>query len=148
MCNEWFFIWRKNVLFLRYLDFCVFVKSTDFQTRDVIMCVATCWKSHLCLFLSNPDSYQNEFGQIQECCITNFSNMFLVQCWGLEGSSNPFYDFIKITIWQDLAIFNNIHLPFWYLLYSPFQKNETLESCYKRLLSNRSRLLNWKGPRT
>ena len=26
-----FFIWRKNVLFSRYLDFCVSVKSTDFK---------------------------------------------------------------------------------------------------------------------
>ena len=144
-----FFIWRKNVLFSRYLDFCVFVKSTDFQTHDVIMCVALHVGSRTCAyFFRIPIVIKMKFGQIQECCITNFSNMFLVQCWGLEGSSNPFYDFIKITIRQDLAIFNNIHLPFWYLPYSPFQKNETLESWYKWLLSNRSRLLNWKGPRT
>ena len=105
-----FFIWRKNVLFSRYLDFCVFVKSTDFQTHDVIMCVALHVGSRTCAyFFRIPIVIKMKFGQIQECCITNFSNMFLVQCWGLEGSSNPFYDFIKITIWQDLAIFNNIY---------------------------------------
>ena len=33
-----FFISRKNnVSFLRYLDFCVFVKYTDFKIRDVII---------------------------------------------------------------------------------------------------------------
>ena len=105
-----FFIWRKNVLFSRYLDFCVFVKSTDFQTHDVIMCVALHVGSRTCAyFFRIPIVIKMKFGQIQECCITNFSNMFLVLCWGLEGSSNPFYDFIKITIWQDLAIFNNYH---------------------------------------
>ena len=31
-----FFIWRKNgVSFSRYLDFCIFVKSTDFKIGDV-----------------------------------------------------------------------------------------------------------------
>ena len=34
-------------------------------------------------------------------------NMFLVQCRRLEISSRVFYDFTKITIQQDLAIFNN-----------------------------------------
>ena len=33
-----FFIWRKNnVAFLRYLDFCVFVKPTDFKICDIII---------------------------------------------------------------------------------------------------------------
>ena len=37
-----FFIWRKNnTSFLRYLDFCVFVKSTDFKISDVIIGIAT-----------------------------------------------------------------------------------------------------------
>ena len=35
------------------------------------------------------------------------SNMFLAQRWRLETGSRPFYDFIKMAIWQDLAIFNN-----------------------------------------
>ena len=69
-----------------------------------------------------------KLGQILVCCMTNISNMFLAQCWRLETSSRPFYDFIKMTIQQDLAIFNGWHIPFLIVLYSPFQKNETLES--------------------
>ena len=50
------------------------------------------------------------------------SNMFLTQCWGLETSSTPFYDFMKMTIQQDLVIFNSRHLPFLIVPYPPFQK--------------------------
>ena len=32
-----FFIWRKNVSFSKYLDFRVFVKSTDFKICDVFI---------------------------------------------------------------------------------------------------------------
>ena len=67
-----------------------------------------------------------KFGQIWVCCMTNISNMFLTECWRLETSSRLFYDFIKITIQQDLATFNGWHIPFLIVLYSPFQKNETL----------------------
>ena len=59
--------------------------------------------------------------------MTNISNMFLAECWRVETSSRLFYDFIKIKIQQDLAIFNGWHIPFLIVLYSPFQKNETLE---------------------
>ena len=38
--------------------------------------------------------------------------MFLAQYWGLETSSRPFCDFIKMTIQQHLAIFNSLHLSF------------------------------------
>ena len=69
-----------------------------------------------------------KFGQILVCCMKNISNMFLAECWRLETSSWLFYDFIKMTIQQDMAIFNGLHIPFLTVLYSPFQKNETLES--------------------
>ena len=49
-----------NVSFLRYLDFCVFVKSTDFKICDVIIGIATQCKLHLCLFLLYCKYYQNE----------------------------------------------------------------------------------------
>ena len=75
-----------------------------------------------------------KFGQILVCCMTNISNMFLAEWWRLETSSRPFYDFIKMTIQQDLAIFNGWHIPFLIVLYSPFQKNETLESWHIWLL--------------
>ena len=54
--------------------------------------------------------------------------MFLAQCWRLETSFRPFYDFIKMVTVQNLAIFNSWHLPFLIVPYSHFQKNETLES--------------------
>ena len=63
-----------------------------------------------------------KFGQILVCCMTNISNMFLAECWRLETSSRLFYDFIKITIQQDLAIFNGCHISFLIVLYSPLQK--------------------------
>ena len=59
------------------------------------------------------------FAQILAHCLTNISDMFLVQCWGLETSSRLFYNFIKMTIQQDLAIFNSGHL-FLIVPYSPF----------------------------
>ena len=37
-----FFIWSKNNIFsTRYLDFCVFMKSTDLKICDVIIGIAT-----------------------------------------------------------------------------------------------------------
>ena len=48
-----------------------------------------------------------KFGQVLVFYITNFSNMFLAQCWGLETISRPFHGFIKMTIQRDLAIFNS-----------------------------------------
>ena len=41
------------------------------------------------------------------CCMTNISNMFLTQCWKLETSSRSFYDFSKMTIQGDVAVFNS-----------------------------------------
>ena len=87
-----------------------------------------------------------KFDQILVCCMTNISNMFLAECWRLETSSRLFYDFIKMTIQQDLAIFNGWHIPFLIVFYSPFQQNETLESRHIWLLSNWGRLLNLKRP--
>ena len=87
-----------------------------------------------------------KLGQILVCCMTNISNMFSAECWRLETSSRLFYDFIKMTILQDLAIFNGWHIPFLIVFYSPFQKNETPESWHIWLLSNWGRLLNQKGP--
>ena len=56
-----FFIWNKNnVSFSKYLDFCVFVKSRNFEICDVIISIATYRKLHLYLFILNPKSYQNE----------------------------------------------------------------------------------------
>ena len=79
-------------------------------------------------FFSILSTIKMIFGQILVCFMTNISSMFWAQCWRLETSSRPFYDFVKITIYQDPAIFNSWYLPFLNVPYSPFQKNETLES--------------------
>ena len=63
-----------------------------------------------------------KFGQVLVFYITNISNMFLAECWKLGTSSRLFYDFIKMTIYQDLAIFNGWHLPILINPYLPFQK--------------------------
>ena len=80
--------------------------------------------------------------------MTNIFNMFLGEYWRLKTSPRPFYYFIKMTIYQDLAIFNSCRLPFWIVPYSPFQKNETLESLHNWLWNNWGQLLNWKEPGT
>ena len=131
-----FFIWRKNnVLFSSYQDFCVFVKPADFKLCDVITSYTYAY------FFWILSSIKMKFGQILVCCMKNLSNMFSTECWRLETSSRLFCDFIRKAIQQDLGIFNGWHIPFSIVLYSLFQKNETLESWYIWLLSNFGRLL-------
>ena len=118
-----FFIWRKNnVSFYRYRDFCVFVKPADFKICDVIISIGAQCKLHLRLFLLNRKSYQNEFGQILVCCMTNISNIILAKCLVLETSSRLFYNYIKITIQQDPAIFNGWHISFLLFFIHLFKK--------------------------
>ena len=87
-----------------------------------------------------------KFGQILVCFMTNISNMFLAECWRLETNFRFFYDFIKITIQQDLGSILMVDIYHLIVLYSPFQKNNTLESWHIWLLSNWGRLLNCIGP--
>ena len=54
--------------------------------------------------------------------------MFLAQWWRLETGSRLFYDFIKMTILRDLALFNSWHLPYLNVPNTPFQNIERLES--------------------
>ena len=68
-----------------------------------------------------------KFGQILECCMRNLSDMFSAQCFRLETTSRCLYDFMKMAIKQDPAIFDSWQLPFLIVPYSYFQKNETLE---------------------
>ena len=84
MYNQWFFfIWRKNsVLFSRYLDFSVVVKSTNCKICDVTIDMRIKMK----------------FGLILVYLITNISNLFLAQCWGQETNFRPFYDFNEMAI--------------------------------------------------
>ena len=68
-----------------------------------------------------------KFGQLLVFCMTNIFSMFLVECWSLETSSRLFYDFIKMTIQQDLAIFYSWHMLFLIDIYSTFQKKKKIE---------------------
>ena len=65
-----------------------------------------------------------KFGQILLYLITNISDMFLTQCWIMENSSKPFYDFNKMKIQRDLSNFSSSYLPFLIHPYLPFQKRK------------------------
>ena len=94
-----FFIWRKNhVLFSRYRDFCVFVKSADFKIRDLIMNIASSWSYAYVYFFWILSTIKMRLGQILVCYTTNISNIFLAESWRLENSSRLFSDFINMTI--------------------------------------------------
>ena len=89
-----------------------------------------------------------KFGQILVYFVANICNMFLTQSRRMKTNSRPSYDFNEVIILQDLSIFSNGNLLFSILPYSPFQKNETLETWHNWLLNNWSRFLNLKGPGT
>ena len=83
-----------------------------------------------------------KFGQILVYLITNIFNIFLPQCWSLQTSSRPFYDFTEMTLERNLSIFSSSYLPFLILPYLHFHKNETNETLHNWLLSNWNKLLN------
>ena len=68
-----------------------------------------------------------KFGHIVMNLVTKISSMFLDQCWGVETSSRPFYDFNEITILRDVLIFVIWFLKFSILPYSPFEKKKEKE---------------------
>ena len=53
---------------------------------------------HFCLFLLNPNYYQNKTDQILMYLIANISHLFLAERWRLEISSRLFYDFNEMTV--------------------------------------------------
>ena len=172
-----FLTWRKsNILFSRYLDFCTFVKSTDFKICDIIIGISSSGISTSADFFWILSTLKKKFGQMLECCNTNISIMFLAQDWRLrlEASSRLFYDFIKMTLQRDLAIFNidihfaeghpsilNLttfcqifHVDYWppcsffHLQFVNVHFSPFHKSRHNWLLSFSSRFLNWKGPGT
>ena len=117
-----FFIWRKNVSFLRYLDFCVFVKSTNFK-----ICTSSWTLNHngsctFAYFIWIISTIKIKLGQILVYLITNISNTFSVQHWRQETGSRPLYDLNEMAIYQDLSVYSSWYLPFLILPYSSFQK--------------------------
>ena len=139
-----FSIWRKNSFVLEILRFLCYLQVSKFVTSSSVLLHNASYSYAYFFWILSP--IKMKFGQILVCCMTNISNMFFAECWRLETSARLFYDFIKMAIQQDLAIFNGWHIPFLIVLYSPFQKSEMLESWHIWLLSNWDRLLNWKGP--
>ena len=77
---------------MRYLDFCVVVKFSDFKLCSVIM------------IISIATTIKMKLGQILQYCMINISNMFFAQCYRLENSSRPY--FIKMTVNQYLQFLN------------------------------------------
>ena len=74
-----FFIWNKNnVSFSRYLDFRVFVKSTNFKICDVIISTAAWWSYTYNYFFWILSPIRMKLGQILVCCMTKISKIFLV----------------------------------------------------------------------
>ena len=73
-------------------------------------------------------SINMKFGRKLVYLMANAFHMFLAQCWRLETSSRPIYDFNEMTIKQDFSVFSSWCLPFFHLFlhifppYSPFQK--------------------------
>ena len=78
--NTHFLILKKknNISFSRYLDFCAFVKSTNFKIYDVITAIVN----------SGLSTYAYFFWILSTLALDS----------KLETSSSLFYDFIKITI--------------------------------------------------
>ena len=111
------------------------------KPRPAIINITTCHHENLDLpsWESRPAIMKINF---------NFSPKWyhhLITSFGiLDMQTNMCYGEIcfKITIQQDLAIFNAQHIPILIALYLPCQKNETLESSLIWLLSNWGRLLN------
>ena len=94
-----FLIWRENyILFSRYLDFCTFVKSTDFKICGIIIGITSIGISISAYFFWILSTLKTKFGQTLVCCKTNISDMFLALDWRLGTSSRLFCDFIKMTI--------------------------------------------------
>ena len=92
--NE-FFHWKKKFI-LEISRFLCFWETHIFQNLWHHHCYI--WKLHLRLVLS---TIKMKFGQILVCCMTNISNMFLVQCWTLEHSSRSV---INMTTQQGPAV--------------------------------------------
>ena len=143
-----FLIWRKNVLFSRYLDFCVFWNPQIAKSVTSSLASLLNGSYTFAYFFWILSTIKMKFGHILVYLITDISNMFLTQCWRLETNSRPFYDFNEMAILQELSIFRSWYLLFSIIPYWPFQKSITPETWHDWFLSNWSRLLNWKELRT
>ena len=91
-----FFIWKKEKCFVLEISRFLCLCETQIMLHNASYTFA--------YFFSIVRTIKMKFGQLLVVCMTNIFSMFLVECWSLETSSRVFYDFIKMTIQQDLAI--------------------------------------------
>ena len=128
-----FFIWRK--MFCSWdIKILVFLWNSQIS-KALTSSLALLRNGHLCLFLLNSKHYKKETWSNTSVLYNKHFEHVLAQ-WRLETSSRLFCDFIKLTIQQNLAIFNSWYLSILILPYLLFQKNETLEYWHNWLLSN------------
>ena len=109
--NGFFYSKKNKISFLRYLDFEVFVKSTNSKFCDAIIDVTAYEKLHFWLFLLNHWHYQNEIWSNVNAAYDGFFYNVLSSILKTETSSRPFYNFNKIAKSWDLLMFGG-----WYLL--------------------------------
>ena len=97
----------NNVSCSRYLDFCVFVNSTDFKVCDVIIDNRNYTCSYFLWILS---TIKIKFSQLLPCCLTNICNVILARCWRLETNSRSFSDlsFLHFHIYH-FHFFKNVN---------------------------------------
>ena len=90
-------IWRKNVSLLEYLDFCVFVKSTNFKICDVIIGIVYNGSYTYAYFFWVLSIINIIFRQTLVCYVTNISSIFWAECWRWKLVSGCFMVLLK---WQ------------------------------------------------
>ena len=145
MCNECF-IWRKNVSFYGYLEFC-FCEIHRFQ--NLWYHHRYCYIIEVTLVLISFESQVlSKWNLVEHWCAV--WQIFLTSFWLNAGDwklvPSPFMILIKwqySKIWSFLMV--NIY-QFKMSLIHLFKKYETLESWHNCFFNNWSRLLNWKGP--
>ena len=133
MYNKLFFYQKKKVSFWRYLDFCVFVKSTNFKICDIIINIVY-------YFFWILGSIKKRFGQVSVILWYDKNIYNIFEGWKLVTGS--FMIPIKCSITRSFS-FLVIDLHHFIRPILCFQKlKKKLESCHNLLLSNWSRLVS------
>ena len=138
------FLFEEKIMFrsgdIEIFMFLWYLQTSKFLTSSQVLLHNASYTYAYFFWILSP--IKMKFGQILVCCMTNISNIILAECWRLKTSSRLFHDFIKITIQQDLAVFNGWHIPFLIVVYSPFQKKFNTGILAYLVMSNWGRLLN------
>ena len=133
-------------MFTRYLDFTVFVRSTDFKICDVINALLHNGRYTKACFFWILSTINIKFVKYYCAVGQTFLKCFWLNAGDWKLVAGPFmilWRWIYSLIWPFLTV-NNYH----FKIPLTFSKNGTLESSHNWLLNNWRRLLNWKGPGT